>query len=287
MTIVVDIVDLINGSMRSLRESEQQVATVVLADQQFATTASTTELAKRANVSATSITRFCRALGFKGLREFKLCVAQNLAVNAHFMANSVVRTDSFSELVASLTGALTTALSDINSDLSPTAFPEALDIIASARHVSVLPVDQWSQGIALDAHVRLLRMGIESSVHFAVEEQRMMAGIARETNALIVIAADGGNPDLADLIDLVGIQDAGVILIAPSLNRGQAFSGTHLVVRNSSPVEMFAQSAVRYRQSIIIDILCTGHSLNLSEGLAERRRQVEQQVPPPLKREET
>ena len=163
MTVVVDIVELITSAMKSLRESEQQVAAVVLEDQQFAISASTTELAKRANVSATSITRFCRALGFQGLREFKLCVAQNLAVNAHFMANSTKRTDSFTELVEALTDGLAGALADMNNDISLDVFSEALDIIAEARHVNVFPLDQKSQGMALDAHIRLLRLGIESS----------------------------------------------------------------------------------------------------------------------------
>ena len=285
MTIVVDIVDLINSSMRALRESEQQVAAVVLADQQFVITASTTELAQRANVSATSITRFCRALGFKGLREFKLCVAQNLAVNAHFMADSVVRSDSFSELVSSLTGTLTTALAEIADDLPQADVADALDVIARAGHISLMPADQWSQGVALDAHVRLLRMGIESSVHFAVDEQRMLAGLARERTALIVLAADATSSDLLDLLDVMGMHGDRCVLIAPALGPARTFAGTQLVIRNARGREIFSQSAIRYKQAIIIDILCTAHSLNLSEGIEERNRFVEEQQPPPLKRQ--
>ncbi len=285
MTIVVDIVDLINSSMRSLRESEQQVAAVVLSDQQFVITASTTELAERANVSATSITRFCRALGFKGLREFKLCVAQNLAVNAHFMADSVVRSDSFSALVNSLTSTLTTALSEIGDDLPQSDVADALDIIARAGHVSILPVDQWSHGVALDAHVRLLRMGVESSVHFASDEQRMLAGLTRESTALIVLAADATNTDLLDLLDVIGPQGERTVLVSPALGPSKTFSGVQLTIRNSRGREIFAQSAIRYKQAIIIDILCTAHSLNLAEGVEERHRYVKEQEPPPLKRQ--
>lgn len=284
MTIVIDIVELINGSMRSLRDSEQQVAAVVLADQQFAITASTTELAKRANVSATSITRFCRALGFSGLREFKLCLAQNLAVNAHFMANSVTHTDSFSELASAMKEALTTALSDAAADLNIGTFAAALDIIATVRHLCVLPADQLSQGTSLDTHVRLLRMGIESSVHLAPEEQRMVISSARSDVGFIVLATDGTAPDVADLIDILNVQDNAAILISPALARGHSFAGTHLPIRNNLPVEIFAQSAVRYKLAMVVDLLCTGHSLNLSEGLTERRRPIGEQLPPPLKR---
>jgi len=286
MTIVIDIVELINSSMQSLRDSEQQVAAVVLADQQFAITASTTELAKRASVSATSITRFCRALGFSGLREFKLCLAQNLAVNAHFMANSVTPTDSFSELASAMKEALTTALSDTAADLDIGAFAAALDVIATVRHLCVLPADQLSQGSSLDTHIRLLRMGIESSVHVLPEEQRMVIGSARSDVGFIILATDGTAPDVGELLDILNVQENPAILISPALGRGHTFAGIHLPIRNNLPVEIFAQSAVRYKQAMVIDLLCTGHSLNLSEGHIERRRPIGEQVPPPLKRPE-
>lgn len=284
MTVVVDIVELIRNAMKSLRESEQQVAAVVLEDQQFAVSASTTELAKRANVSATSITRFCRALGFQGLREFKLCVAQNLAVNAHFMANSTTRTDSFSELVAALTDGLSGALADMNADISLDVFSEALDIIAGARHINVFPLDQKSQGMALDAHIRLLRLGIESSIHVAAEEQRTVVGAARDMSAFLLIGADAAGPDLSDLFENIGVSGAGAVLIGPGLVGAPRFPGPHLVIRTTTPVGVFSQSALRYKQAILIDLICTGHSLNLSENLDERKRKVEAQLPPPLKK---
>lgn len=284
MTVVVDIVELINSAMKSLRESEQQVAAVVLEDQQFAVSASTTELAKRANVSATSITRFCRALGFQGLREFKLCVAQNLAVNAHFMANSTTRTDSFSELVQALTDGLSGALSDMHADISLDVFSDALDIIAGARHVNVFPLDQKSQGMALDAHIRLLRLGIESSIHVSAEEQRTVVGAAREQSAYLLIGADTAGPELADLFEAIAVTQAGAVLISPALIGSQRFQGAHLIIRNTTPVGVFSQSALRYKQAILIDLICTGHSLNLSDNLDERRRKLEIQLPPPLKR---
>jgi RpiR family transcriptional regulator, carbohydrate utilization regulator len=284
MTVVVDIVELINTSMRSLRESEQQVAAVVLGDQQFAVIASTTELAKRANVSATSITRFCRALGFQGLREFKLCVAQNLAVNAHFMANSTARTDSFSELVASLTDGLSSALADMNADISLDVFSDALDVIADARHVNVFPLDQKSQGVAVDAHVRLLSLGLESSLHVPSDEQRAVVGAARDASAFLLIAADAGGTEFTDLFDTIGVTGGGAIMIGPGLIGGLRFPGAHLVIRNIAPIGVFAQSATRYKQAILVDLLCIGHSLNLSESLVERQRPLGPQTPPPLKR---
>ena len=56
----------------TLSKAQQQVAATVLDDPQFALRANVDALARRAKVSPPSIVRFCRALGFAGLREFKL-----------------------------------------------------------------------------------------------------------------------------------------------------------------------------------------------------------------------
>lgn len=284
MTVVVDIVELIRSSMESLRESERQVAAAVLEDQQFAVEASTTELAKRANVSATSITRFCRALGFQGLREFKLCVAQNLAVSAHFMADSTRRSDSFSELVSEMTEGLARALTDMNADIPLDAFSGALDALAAARHVNVMPLDQASQGAGLDAHLRFLRLGVESSFHPGAEEQRAVLSAAREGSAFLLLAAAAQGPEFPDLVENLALNDSGAILIGPPLQNGARFPGAHLRIRQAAQGGVFAGSALRYKQAILIDLLCMGLSFNLSEDLEERRRKIEAQTPPPPKR---
>ena len=137
MGVVPDIVDLIHRSMRSLRDLERKVAKVVLTDLQFAMTASATEIAARANVSTVSVTRFCRALGFENMREFKLCVAQNLAISAHFMLNSVARSDSLGELVRSVTDGFAAAIVDTAQDNDIDGLSASLGIISAARRVHV------------------------------------------------------------------------------------------------------------------------------------------------------
>ena len=64
----------------TLSLAQQQVAAAMLDDPEFALHANVDALARRAKVSPPTIIRFCRALGFAGLRDFKLRLAQSLAV---------------------------------------------------------------------------------------------------------------------------------------------------------------------------------------------------------------
>jgi hypothetical protein len=83
---IPDILSIIKDSYSELRPAERQVADVVLADVTFAVDASNAEIAKRANVSEPTVTRFCRAIGCDGVRDFKLKLAQSVVVGRLYLA---------------------------------------------------------------------------------------------------------------------------------------------------------------------------------------------------------
>jgi len=283
MGVVPDIVDLIQRSVRSMRDSERQVADVVLADLQFAMTASASEIAARADVSTASITRFCRALGFDNMRDFKLCVAQNLAISAHFMSNSVARADSFVELVRSVTEGLGAAIVDAAKEIEVDSLSVALAIISGARLIQVMPMDVESAGNAIDLFNQLLRQGMSTSCHSLPEEQRMVVTASGDGSAFIVLIAEPTNRDVLELFEANGLQDLPAILIAPKLPIGVTFPGVHLEIGPSISQGLFARSSRRYKQSVVVELLCTGTSLELGRGLAGDTAMLLNQQSPPIK----
>lgn len=283
MGVVPDIVDLIHRSTRSLRDSERQVAEVVLADLQFAMTASTTEIAARAIVSTASITRFCRALGFENMREFKLCVAQNLAISAHFMSNSVARSDSFGEPVRSVTDGFVAAIVDTAQDIDIDRLSVALGIISAARRVHVFPMDIESAGNAVDLYNQLLRLGTSCACHALPEEQRMVVTAAGDGSAIIALSAEPTGADAIELFEAIGLQDLPAIPIAPVLPISTDFPGVHLVIGPSLSQCLCARSTRRHKQAVVVDLLCTGSSLELGHGISERATLPFDQQSPPIK----
>ena len=284
MGVVPDIVDLIRRSMRTLRDSERQVAEAVLSDLQFAMTASSSEIADRAGVSTASITRFCRALGFANMRDFKLCVAQNLAISAHFMANSFARSDSYGELVRSVTEGLGAAIADVAQEIDITRLATALSIVSDARRIVIFPTDVESAGCAVDLFNQLLRLGISSSCHTLPEEQRMVATAADSGSAVVVLSALPVGPEAVELLETLALQDLPTILISPILPVAIDFTGVHLLIGASHSQGIFARSSRRYKQAIIVDLLCTGFSLELGQGDAARNAPPIDQRSPPITR---
>ena len=83
---VPDIIGSIRDRYPALRPAEQAVADAVLSDVEAAVAASNAEIAARAGVSEPTVTRFCRAVGCDGVRDFKLQLARSLAVGDAFLA---------------------------------------------------------------------------------------------------------------------------------------------------------------------------------------------------------
>jgi len=284
MAVVPDIVDLIRRAMPSLRDSERQVAEVVLADMNIAMTASASEIAEKASVSTASITRFCQALGFANMRDFKLCVAQNLAINAHFMANSVAPSDSYEELVRSVVDALTSDIAGVAQSIDIARLSAALGIVSDARRILVFPLDVDSTGCAIDLFNQLLRLGTPCSCHTVPEEQRMVAMAAEPGSAAIILAAQPVLTAAQELFETVALSELPTVLISPATPVGSEFPGVQLEIASAPSAGIFARSSRRYRQSIMVDLICVGVSLKLGQGEAARRVPLVDQSAPPPKR---
>ncbi len=77
------ISELVRASYARLSRSERRVADLVLADASAVLRAPTAELARHASVSQPQVIRFCRSLGFEGVKDFRRELGTSLALSAH------------------------------------------------------------------------------------------------------------------------------------------------------------------------------------------------------------
>ena len=73
--VIARLRDIADGGSRS----DRKLAIAILADPDFAVAAAIDRLAGRSGVSEATVTRFCRALGCSGLRDFKVSLAKAVA----------------------------------------------------------------------------------------------------------------------------------------------------------------------------------------------------------------
>ena len=111
-----DLLAALREGSASLSQAQRQVAAAMLDDPEFALRANVDALAKRAHVSPPTITRFCRALGYAGLREFKLRLAHALAVGKPALHRTVKGGDDMQTVTHKV---LQDALSALRRELAP------------------------------------------------------------------------------------------------------------------------------------------------------------------------
>ena len=75
------LLDAIRTQFDALSKSERKVAAAVLDNPELTLAENITALAKSAQVSEPTVVRFCRAVGCDGWHEFKLKLAQGLALS--------------------------------------------------------------------------------------------------------------------------------------------------------------------------------------------------------------
>ena len=140
--------------------TRRAILEVVLQDPDRALNESFEQLAERSGSSVPTIMRTCRDLGFAGLREFKLALAQDLAVGGSPLHRRVNLKDSTAHVVAKIALSAAATVSGIRNQLHEPTLQQAVKLIAKARHIDIVGAGNTSWFMASDLQARLFRLGL-------------------------------------------------------------------------------------------------------------------------------
>src|ERR1700760_4111371 len=136
---IPDILGISKAPYSKPRPAERRVADVVLADVTFAVDASNGDIAKRSDTSEPTVTRFCRAIGCEGVRDFKLKLAQSTVVGRLYLDVPKERRSSGdrSPFWKEVFGEARAALAVVEDTLSPADVWKAAEMVSAARQVMI------------------------------------------------------------------------------------------------------------------------------------------------------
>lgn len=116
----------------TLRPAEQRVAQRILKSPEEVVYLSITELAKLAEVSDATVVKFCKRLGYKGFQEFKILLAQDVAIKPEPIYGEVEPEDDVLTIKDKIFQANITALQDTAKVLDPKSLEEAVEAMGAA-----------------------------------------------------------------------------------------------------------------------------------------------------------
>lgn len=208
-----NLLQRIEAAQAAAPAARRSILRLVQEDPERALRESFDQLATRAGSSVPTIMRTCRDLGFAGLREFKLALAQALAVGGSPLHRSVSIEDSTAAVLGKITRSAAAAVEGMRLQLKEATLDAAVQAIAGAAHIDVFGAGSTSWFMASELQARLFRMGLSAATWADYHLQQVAAGAQREGGVVIAITHVGGMPSLLDAVDIARAQGARLITI--------------------------------------------------------------------------
>jgi len=273
---IPDILAQIKDSYEELRPSERRVADVVLSDVSFSVDASNAEIARRADVSEPTVTRFCRAIGCDGVRDFKLKLAQSVVVGRLYLPgqiNSRPAAEAPSPLWTEVFSEARNALTAVERQVDPAQVLKAADLIASAHQVAVFGMGGSSSALAQETQYRLFRYGVVVSAHSDAYVMQMTASTLRPDDIVLAISASGRTREVIEAVELARHYRARTICITKPDSELARICDVRLTVDIPEFPDTMKPTAVRFAFLTIIDLVsaATGYRLDASARETLRR----------------
>lgn len=269
-----DLITRLTQLRPDLRPAEKRVADVVLKDIESAIRASNSQLAQAAGVSEPTVTRFCRAMGCEGVRDFKLRLAQSLVAGAaaSFDTPETERTEA--PYWNAVFGQARQAIRLAERQLDPVAAQFAVEKIAGAQRVFVFGLGGGSTSLAQDMQFRLFRFGVGVVAYTDPYLMRMVVATAQSDDVIIAISATGRTRELLDIAEIAQRYGATVIaLTRPGSELAEA-ADISLTVEVPEILNVLKPTASRFAFLAALDLLATGVAYHLGPQGQETLRRV-------------
>ncbi|HCY64541.1 MAG TPA: transcriptional regulator [Oxalobacteraceae bacterium] len=268
------LLDSIRTQIPTLSRSEKKVALAVLDNPGLAVAENITALARNAQVSEPTVVRFCRAIGYDGWHEFKLKLAQNLALAMPGSDETLAPDDLTADLVGKICSRSINALLDLRNNLQPDAIQRALDILARANKIEFY--GQGTSGIiAADAQHKFFRSGVPTVAYSDPHIHSISASLLNKGDAVVAISQRGGSTALLGSVRLAKKAGADVIALVPSGTPLAELATVLVPIDLSFNTDPYTPISARLAHLVVIDILAVG--LALKRGPEVRKKMLNAQ----------
>jgi DNA-binding MurR/RpiR family transcriptional regulator len=276
-----DIIARIKDCYPDLRPAEQSVANAVLSDVHAAVDASNAEIAERAGVSQPTVTRFCRAVGCAGVRDFKLQLARSLVVGALYLAAENVLLPPPSEATLppfwdTVLDEARAAIHAVERQLDPALLMQAAALLTGANggRVFVLGLGGSSSALADETQNRLFRYGLSVTALKDPYLARMMAATCRPGDVFVAISATGRTREVVEAVELARHHRATAIAITTPASDLARAADVALTVAVPEYPDTLKPTASRFAFLAVVDLLAAATGYGMGANARETMRRI-------------
>jgi DNA-binding MurR/RpiR family transcriptional regulator len=273
----VDILITLRALLPNLAPVEQRVAHQVMKDPFGTALQSISELARSCDTSATTVVRFCRALGLRGYPDLRIALA---AAAAHAGADAVavpghdiLPDDEPAVIAAKIGHADAKAVTDTVGNLDIDTLIKVVDVLAGARRIDIYGVSA-SGYVALDLQQKLQRIGKPAFAwtdpHLAITS----AALLGPADAAVALSHTGTTVDTIDALSEAASHGAATVAIT-NFPRSPITLPARFVLATAARETAFRSGAMtsRIAQLTVVDclfVVLAQHDLPASRQALER-----------------
>ncbi len=255
---VIDLISQLRKQDGTFSSQEQKVADHILENLEAAVHMNLNDIATASSVSIATVNRFCQSLGCKGFKDFKIRLAQNVAVSIQYMQQPIDRAPFSDDLVNYVFDSLANTLSRTRAQLDSDVLKTCIETLAHCNRLVFLGVGGGSSNVAAEGANRFFRLGIPCQAISDGYQQRMVASTMGAEDVLFAISSTGWPQELLDSVAIARQYGATTIALT---QRGSALAQScdiAIVVDNREDGDIYKPSPSRFMFNAIIDVLATG-----------------------------
>jgi len=265
----IDIISRITELFIELISAEKRIAQFILDEADAATALPIAELARQANVSQASITRFAKTLGCRDVRDLKVKLAQSLAVGQRF-----IHEEPDLEGIQGIYETIINVLTINRRTIDEPALAKAVEWLSDARQILAIGMGGGSTICAAEVQHRLFRLGLPVTAQSDGLLVRMMAAAVARQDVVVALSLGGYTQEVVESAAIARQYGAKVVAITPAGTplAAQADVLLALVVRENDYI--YKPSTSRYAMLAMVDVLATALAMANKRQSRDRLRRI-------------
>jgi len=252
----------IEATLPKLRGAEKKVVRFIEKNVGEIIHLSITEVAERSQTSESSVVRLCKRLGYKGFQDMKIHFAKEVISPEQQIHEVIEKDDDVLIIKRKIFQSNIQALYDSLEVCNDEQLVHAVNAISNANLIEFYGTG-GSGAVAMDAHHKLLKMGIKSFSYSDSTLQSMSASVLGEKDVVIGISHTGSNKDVLHAMKL-GKEAGATLICITNSSKSPITQISDILLQTASRETLFRTDAIssRIAQLTIIDILVAALAIN-------------------------
>src|SRR5690625_551389 len=252
----------IEATLPKLRGAEKKVVRFIEKNVGEIIHLSITEVAERSQTSESSVVRLCKRLGYKGFQDMKIHFAKEVISPEQQIHEVIEKDDDVLIIKRKIFQSNIQALYDSLEVCNDEQLVHAVNAISNANLIEFYGTG-GSGAVAMDAHHKLLKMGIKSFSYSDSTLQSMSASVLGEKDVVIGISHTGSNKDVLHAMKL-GKEAGATLICITNSSKSPITQISDILLQTASRETLFRIDAIssRIAQLTIIDILVAALDIN-------------------------